>query len=142
MDIKAQIQQDRIAALKGGRSDEKATLDYVLGEIQKKEKDPAAKGDLATSVITAYLKSLRDFIDQHGGDRPEQAAQYRAEIDLLSRYLPRQLSDDEIRAEADAIRSSTGEDRKGMVMKTLKEKHGAALDGRRAMQLLDTMGFR
>lgn len=141
MDIKAQIQKDRIEAMKAGQGERKATLDYVLGEIQKKEKDPEAKGDIATAVISSYLKSLRELIAQHGAERPEQAARYQAEVDLLTAYLPRQLSDDEIRAEAEAIRA-TGEERKGMVMKALKEKHGAALDGRRAMTLLEAMGFK
>lgn len=141
MDIKAQIQKDRIEALKAGQAERKATLDYVLGEIQKKEKDPSAKGDVATPIITAYLKSLRDFIEQHGGEKADQAAKYQAEIELLTAYLPKQLTDDEIRAEAEAIRA-TGEERKGMVMKALKEKHGAALEGRHAMSVLDQMGFK
>mgnify|MGYP001358195717 CR=1 FL=1 len=141
MDIKAHIQKDRIEAMKAGQLERKATLDYVLGEIQKKEKDPGAKGDIATAVISSYLKSLRELIAQVGTERPEQAAKYQAEVDLLMAYLPKQLSDDEIRAEAEAIRA-TGEERKGVVMKALKEKHGAALDGRRAIAVLEAMGFK
>ena len=49
-------------------------------------------------------------------------------------YLPRQLSDDEIRAEIrDLI--AAGTTAKGMIMAALKQKHGAALDGRRASEL-------
>jgi uncharacterized protein len=141
MDIKAQIQKDRIAALKAGEAEKKATLDYILGEIQKKEKDPAAKGDFATAVIVAYLKSLREFNDQHGAERPAQAEQYRREIAMLEAYLPRQLSGDEIRAAAKVL-VDAGETRKGMVMKALKEQHGAALDGRRAMAVLEDLGLK
>ena len=141
MDIKAQIQKDRIAALKSGQADRKATLDYILGEIHKKEKDPAAKADIATSVIVAYLKSLREFIDQHGGERPETCDKYRAEIALLEAYLPRQLSDDELQMAIKEL-CAAGTDKKGLVMKALKEKHGAAVDGRRAAALLDAMGIK
>jgi uncharacterized protein YqeY len=95
MDIKAQIQRDRIEAMKTGQSEKKATLDYILGEIQKKEKDPSAKGDIAASVIAAYIKSLREFIDQHKADKPEICAKYEAEIAMLASLLPLQFSVEE-----------------------------------------------
>jgi uncharacterized protein YqeY len=141
MDIKAQIQRDRIEALKKGDAARKATLDYILGEIQKKEKDPQAKGDLAVAVISAYIKSLREFIEVHKDSRPEVCSRYEAEIAMLQGYLPRQLSEAELRAEIEALRAS-GIDKKGLIMKALKEKHGAAVDGKAAAALLDSMGIR
>ncbi|MGB9691063.1 MAG: GatB/YqeY domain-containing protein [Candidatus Sumerlaeaceae bacterium] len=141
MDIKSQIQRDRIAAMKAGESARKATLDYILGEIQKKEKDPNAKGDIAAAVISAYIKSLREFIEQHQASKPEVCAQYAAEITMLQEYLPRQLSEDELRAEIQALRAA-GLDKKGLIMKALKEKHGAAVDGKLAAALLDALGIR
>lgn len=141
MDIKAQIQKDRIEAMRSRDADKKGVLDYILGEIQKKEKDPSAKGDVAVASIAAYMKSLREFIEQHGASRPEEAAKYQKEIELLSVYLPKQLSDEEIRSAVSEIQTA-GENRKGMIMKALKEKHGAALDGRRATALLDEMGIK
>jgi len=141
MDIKAQIQKDRLAAMKSGESDKKAVLDYILGEIQKKEKDANPKPDQETGIITAYLKSLREFIDQHGTTRPEEAAKYSREIEILSAYLPKQLTDDEIKSEVAALQAG-GETKRGMIMKALKEKHGAALDGRRANQILGELGIQ
>lgn len=141
MDIKAQIQRDRIAAMKAGQTERKATLDYILGEIQKKEKDPNAKGDLAVAVISAYIKSLREFIEAHSGSKPDVCAKYEAEIAMLQEYLPRQLSADEIRAEIEALRAA-GLDKKGLIMKALKEKHGAAVDGKLAATIIDALGIR
>lgn len=141
MDIKTQIQRDRLEAMRSGQADRKATLDYILGEIQKKEKDPNAKGDIATSVITAYIKSLREFISQHGGAKPDLCARYEAEIALLRSYLPEELSEEQLRREIERLRES-GIDKKGAIMKALKEKHGAAVDGKTAAALLDAMGIR
>lgn len=141
MTVKERIQQDRIAALRAGEGTRKATLDYILGEIQKKEKDPAAKGDLGTAVIQAYLKSLREYLNQHREADPVRAAQYDAEIALLTAYLPAQLSADEIRAEAEVL-IAAGTTKKGLIMKALKEKHGAALDGQLAAALLTEMGIQ
>ena len=141
MDIKEQVQKDRIAALRAGESERKAVLDYVLGEIQKKEKDPHAKGDFAAAILVAYIKSLREFIDSHGAVHPDTADKYTREIGYLAAYLPQQMTDEEIRASAAEI-VEAGETRKGLVMKALKEKHGNALDGRRATGVLDAMGLK
>ncbi|MCX7718724.1 MAG: GatB/YqeY domain-containing protein [Candidatus Sumerlaeaceae bacterium] len=141
MDIKAQIQKDRIEALKTGDAPRKAVLDYLLGEIQKKEKDPAAKGDIAAAVVAAYIKSLREFIAQHGSERPAEAQRYEAEIALVEHYLPKALTADELRAEIEVLRAA-GTDKKGLIMKALKEKHGAAVDGKAAATLLDEMGIK
>lgn len=132
--IKEQIQKDRIAALKAGDSERKAVLDYILGELQKAEKAPSAKADYATGVIKAYVKSLKDFIDQHGTARPDEAARYQKEIDVLMAYLPQQVSDEQVRAEVQAIMKA-GVTAKGLIMAELKKRHGAALDGRRAAEI-------
>lgn len=142
MDIKAQIVKDRIEAMKAHDSERKATLDYILGEIQKKEKDPNAKGDLAVAVISAYLKSLREFISTHGTERPEQAKKYQEEVDLLQAYLPKQLNAAETEAEIEQILQGGEESRKGLIIKMLKEKHGAALDARLAGSILDQRGIK
>ena len=141
MDIKAQIQSDRIAAMKAGETERKATLDYILGEIQKKEKDPHTKADIAAAVISAYIKSLREFIELHKQDRPEVCAKYETEIAMLLEYLPRQLSEEELIREIQSLVAG-GTGKKGLIMKVLKEKHGAAVDGRMAATLLDRMGIR
>lgn len=140
-ELRDRIAADRMAAMKSGDKERKATLDYILGEIQRKEKDPVAKGDIATATIQAYLKSLREFISQHGATNPAQVSQFEKEIGLLEPYLPRQLSDDEIRA-AVQEEQAAGNSAKGFIMKALKAKHGAALDGRRATQILDDLGIK
>lgn len=142
--IREQIQKDRIEAMKAKDSARKVVLDYVLGELQKAEKDPSAKtdpsakDDKAVAVIKAYVKSLKDFIDQHSQTRPEEAAKYSHEIDILMKYLPRQLSDDEVRTEVKSL-VEAGITAKGQIMAELKKRHGAALDGRRAAEIAGEM---
>lgn len=132
--IKDRIAKDRIEALRAGDSERKAVLDYILGELQKAEKAPSARADAPVAVIKAYVKSLKDFIDQHGTGRPEQAAQYQKEIDIMMDYLPHQLSDEEVRAEVRAL-VDAGVSARGQIMAELKKRHGAALDGRRAAEI-------
>ena len=136
-DIRGRIQADRIAAMKSGDSGRKVVLDYILGELQKADKGSNLKGsenERAQGIIKAYIKSLKDFIDQHGAARAEEAARYEKEIEILLEYLPRQLSDEEVRAEVESIIAS-GVTAKGLIMAELKKRHGAALDGRRAAEI-------
>lgn len=141
MSLKEQIQKDRIAAMKNRDSLRKNVLDYILGQVQTREKDPKESGDITTAVIVAYLKSLKDFIEQHGETRKEQADAYRAEISVLEEYLPKQLTVEDIKAEVNVLQDS-GVTVKGLIMKNLKEKFGAALDGRLAAKTLDEMGVK
>lgn len=143
MSVREQVQKDRMEAMRAGDSDRKAVLDYILGELQKAEKDPsaAAKGDRGVAIIQAYVKSLKDFIKQHGKARPAEAVRYQNEINILMEYLPRQLSDDEIRAEVRSLLDA-GVTAKGLIMGELKKKHGAALDGRRAAEIAGEMAER
>lgn len=129
MSIKERIQKDRIAALKSGDRELKGLLDYILGELQKAEKDPSAKGDRDTAVIQAYIKSQRDNIKEYSVSKPEEAQRLQKEIDTLMTYLPTQLTDDEIRAEIKTL-IEQGTTSRGLIMAALKQKHGAALDGR------------
>lgn len=135
--IRGRIQADRIAAMKAGDPERKVVLDYILGELQKADKGSNLKGtedERAQGIIKAYIKSLKDFIGQHGESRKEEVARYEKEIEVLLEYLPRQLSDDEIRAEVEGIIAG-GVSAKGLIMAELKKRHGAALDGRRAAEI-------
>lgn len=134
MSIKDQIQKDRIAALKAGEKERKGLLDYILGEIQKAEKDPNPKGDPGTAVIQAYVKSQREMATEFAESRPEETVRIKRELDILMAYMPRVLTDDEVRAEIQEL-TSQGVSGKGPIMAALKAKHGAALDGKRAAEL-------
>lgn len=139
--IRDRIQADRIASMKSGNSERKVVLDYILGELQKADKSASAKGtddERATAIIKAYVKSLKDFIAQHGQGRPDEAAKYEKEIAILMDYLPRQLTDSEIRAEVKAL-VEAGVSSKGLIMAELKKRHGAALDGRLAAEIAGEM---
>lgn len=135
--IRGRIEADRIGAMRAGDGERKVVLDYILGELQKADKGSKLKGtedERAQGIIKAYIKSLKDFIGQHGESRREEAARYEKEIAVLLEYLPRQLSDEEIRGEVEEIIAG-GVTARGLIMAELKKRHGAALDGRRAAEI-------
>ena len=85
------------------------------------------------AIITKQVKQRRDsVIEYNKGNRPDLAAQEEAEIKVLEVYLPRQLSEAEIRERAQAVIAELGvTDMKGLgpVMKRLSADLRGIADG-------------
>jgi uncharacterized protein len=85
------------------------------------------------AIITKQVKQRRDsVIEYNKGNRPDLAAQEEAEIKVLEVYLPKQLSEAEIRERAQAVIAELGvTDMKGFgpVMKRLSADLRGIADG-------------
>jgi uncharacterized protein len=85
------------------------------------------------AIITKQVKQRRDsIIEYNKGGRPDLAAQEQAEIAMLEVYLPKQLSEAEIRERAQAVIAELGvTDMKGFgsVMKRLSADLCGIADG-------------
>jgi uncharacterized protein YqeY len=106
--LKQQIQVDANNALKAKNQFLLETLRLILASIQVKEKDKKFKekieGDAQLTdeqvleVISSEIKKRKDAIALYTqGNRPELAEREQKEIDILIKYLPVQLSADEIK---------------------------------------------
>jgi uncharacterized protein YqeY len=137
--LKDRIKADRITAMKSGDKARKAILDYILGIVQTQEKAPGANPDIdpTEAVILSYIKSVKAEIAQGS----PKSAEYEAEIAILSEYLPKPLEGPELETEIQAI-TATGITKKGLIIKALKEKHGARVDGKAVGDLLSKLGYQ
>lgn len=115
------------------------TLRLVKSELLTLDKPD----DLA--VLSRAVKSRRDSIKSYvEGGRQDLADKEQAEIEVIERYLPKQLSEDEAREAIAAIVEELGVSTKkelGRVMKEIKARFPGQVDGRLASsiagQLLD-----
>ena len=115
------------------------TLRMVKSELLTLDKPD----DLA--VLSRAVKSRRDSIKSYiEGGRQDLADKEQAEIEVIERYLPKQLGDDEAREAIAAIVAELGVSTKkelGLVMKEIKARFPGQIDGKRAAsiagQLLD-----
>jgi uncharacterized protein YqeY len=139
MQLKDRIKADRIAAMKSGDKARKAILDYILGIVQTQEKASGAdpNADPTEAVMLSYIKSVKAEI---AGGSPK-SAEFEAEIAILAEYLPQPLVGEELRSEIQAI-VDTGVTKKGLIIKALKEKHGARVDGKATGDLLGQLGYQ
>ena len=103
----------------------------------------AGRGEQTTDsevleILGKMIKQRRDSAEAYeAGGRPELAAAEREEIRIVEEFLPRQLSEDEIR---EAVRQAVSEVDGGLkdmgkVMATLKERHAGQMDMSRASAL-------
>ena len=86
------------------------------------------------------IKQRRESVELYRkGDREELAAAEEAEIAVIERFLPQQLSDDEASAAIAAIIAETGASSMkdmGRVMAAVKERLGTSIDPARASGLV------
>ena len=101
MTLKSQIQDDMKTSMKAGDKDRLKVVRLMLAAIKQIEVDERIELDDAAvlNVIGKMVKQRRDSISQfQDGGREDLANIELAEIAILEKYLPEQLSDSELDA--------------------------------------------
>lgn len=111
--IKQKILEDQIVALKNHDQEKLSFLRYILAQIKNKEidkipHDPKGKSDLADEEVVAALrkitKELNESIEAYRkGGRQDLVKENQKQLEILSVYLPKELSDDELKKEINKI---------------------------------------
>ena len=134
MPLKDQITSDMKSAMRAKDSARLSTIRMLLAAIKQREVDERrelADADVL-AVIDKMIKQRRDSIAQfEKGNRPDLAANEKAEVDVLTAYMPQQLPDAEVDAmiaEAIASTGAAGAAGMGKVMGVLKPKLAGRAD--------------
>ena len=102
-------------------------------------KPPLSDADLL-SLFQKMIKQRQESVELYDkGGRGELAAQEREEIAVISAYLPKQLSDDEVEAAVAAVIGETGAagiKDMGKVIGALKAKYAGRMDFGKASALV------
>ncbi|QOY93885.1 GatB/YqeY domain-containing protein [Massilia sp. UMI-21] len=134
MSLKAQITEDMKAAMRAKESVRLATIRLILAEIKRKEVDEQIElNDAQTlAIVEKMIKQRKDSITQfEAGGRADLADIEKAELAILSAYMPAGLSDEEVAAEVAAAVAATGAagpQDMGKVMGVLKPKLAGRAD--------------
>ncbi|NLF25637.1 MAG: GatB/YqeY domain-containing protein [Deltaproteobacteria bacterium] len=103
-------------------------------EIRKKSEDLPPED--INAIIKNEIKKRRETIDfAEKGGRSEALPQLKQEIEILERYLPKQLSAEELETILLEMKNSNPTLNMGAAMKQLKEKHAGLYDGKLASEL-------
>jgi len=141
-DIKAAL----VTAMKAGEKADTATLRLVQSSIKNRDieartgKAPDSDDALVVEVLQKMVKQRRESIEMYvKGNRQELADAESAEIAVIERFLPQQMSEAETSAAIEAIKTelgASGMKDMGRVMAELKARHAQTLDMSKASGLV------
>ena len=141
-DIKAAL----VSAMKSGDKAGTQTMRMINSSIKNRDielRTASAQPDddaLVTDVLQKMIKQRRESVEMYTkGDRAELAAIETAEIGVIERFLPQQMSEDEANAAIAAVIAETGASSMkdmGRVMALVKERHATSIEPARASALV------
>ena len=136
--LKSQVQSDLNAARKERDRLGTLVLSTLLSDVRNKE--IAVGGELGDEgvlqVVSKSIKQRRDASDQmRGAGREELADREDAEAEVLAAYLPKGMSEDEVRAIVREVIAS-GVDQMGPLMGQVMPKVRGRFDGKEANRVV------
>jgi uncharacterized protein YqeY len=135
-------------AMKAGDKARLSTLRLMSSAIKNADIEARTGGKEVTDealmgLLQKLVKQRQESADLYDkGNRPELAAQERAEIAVIQSFLPKQMSEEETRAAIAAAIKETGAASvkdMGKVMGALKARHAGTMDFARAGALVKSM---
>ena len=137
-----QLQEELKIALKAGEKMKMMGLRNIIGKIKAAQID---KGETLTNeesskILKTAAKQLKESIDQYQkGGRDDLADKEAFELTLLEKYLPEQLSEEQIRQTVKNIVKNTGagsmQDMGKVMGATMQELAGSA-DGKLVQKIV------
>ncbi|MEE9441466.1 MAG: GatB/YqeY domain-containing protein [candidate division Zixibacteria bacterium] len=149
MSLQKRIDEDVIKALKSGEKDTVTTLRGLNSDIKYYRIDnqiEELKDDDIIKVLSSAAKQRRDSIEkfQQGG-RDDLVEKEKAELNLITTYLPEQLSPEEIKklvVEVIEETEATGMSDMGKVMKTVMPKTKGRADGKAIKEIVSRLLYQ
>ncbi|MBY0570355.1 MAG: GatB/YqeY domain-containing protein [Burkholderiaceae bacterium] len=111
MSLKEQITDDMKAAMRAKEAGKLGTIRLLTAAMKQKEVDERVELDdgMILAIIEKMIKQRKDSIQQfEAGARQDLADIEKAELAVLSTYMPAALSDEEVQAAVVAAVAETG----------------------------------
>lgn len=146
MSLKDQIQKDLIENMKAKNEAAVGAIRMLKTSIMKFETAGEAKtanDEEIIQLVNKEIKQRKDSIEQfEKGNRPELAAKEKAEMAFLEKYMPAQMSEDEIKTIIKEGMAATGASTKadlGKLMGAIMPKVKGKADGGLVNRLVQSM---
>jgi uncharacterized protein len=145
MTLAETLKQDLKIAMKAKDSATLSTLRLLLSAVKNKQIDlqHELSDEEIQAVIKTQVKQLKDaVITFREGDRPQLADDSEVEIGVLEKYLPAQMSDDELSELLSEVVKESGVESKadiGKVMGLAMQKVAGRADGGRVKNIIMTL---
>jgi uncharacterized protein YqeY len=137
-----QIQNDMTTALKNGEKVKANTLRLLISKLKNKAIEVRSSLDdkQILQVIQKTAKQHKESIRMYkDGNREDLVEQEQAELDIVERYLPSMMSEEEVNIVVESIIQETGATTMadfGKVMPQVMKKGAGKIDGSIAQSIL------
>ena len=137
-----QLQEELISAMKAGDKPRMTGLRNIIGKLKASQIDKGEEltGDESLKILKSAAKQLKESVEQYKkGGRDDLAEKELFELSLLDKYLPEQLSQDEIRTTVKNTIKSTGAESMqeiGKVMGAVMKEMAETADGKLVQQIV------
>jgi uncharacterized protein YqeY len=136
--IRDDIKAAQITAMKAGDKEARGAITLIQSAIKNRDIEartgqaPTDDDALVVEVLQKMVKQRRESIEMFTkGGRQELADAEAAEVAVIERFLPQQMTAEETAAAVEAIKAdlgATGMKDMGRVMAELKARHATSLD--------------
>ena len=148
--IREQLKNALIEALKSKNEKRTATIRLINAAIKDKDIEARPKGVLNGIDDQAVFALLQSMVKQRKesialymqGNRQDLVESEQAEIDIISEFLPKQMSEEEVKAAIQAVISevqAASVKDMGKVMGALKTKYAGQMDMGAASALIKSL---
>jgi len=144
--IRDDLKTALVSAMKSGDKAGTQTMRMISSAIKNRDielRTAATKPDddaLVTDVLQKMIKQRRESVEMYmTGGRAELAAIETAEIAVIEKFLPQQMSEDEAKAAIAALIAETNAASMkdmGRVMALVRERHATSIEPARASALV------
>ena len=137
-----QLQEELISAMKAGDKPKMTGLRNIIGKLKASQIDKGEEltGDESLKILKSAAKQLKESVEQYKkGGRDDLAEKELFELSLLDKYLPEQLSQDEVRTTVKNTIKSTGAEsmqEMGKVMGAVMKELAETADGKLVQQIV------
>ena len=144
--IRDQIKAAQIAAMKAGDKETRNAVGLIQAAVKNRDIEARTQANapdddaLVVEVLQKMVKQRRESVAMYRqGGREELARSEEAEVAVIERFLPQQMSEEQTKAAIETIKTELGATAMkdmGRVMAELKARHASELDMSKASGLV------
>jgi len=141
MSLKLQLTEDMKQAMRAKDTVTLGAIRFLMADIKNFEIDHGEQDDLGVQkIIAKQIKQMKDaMVDYEKGGRTDLVRAEQAKIDVIAKYLPAQLSDEEITTLIQTAIATTRDKNMGKIIGQVMAQAQGKADGGRVSTLVKTL---
>ncbi|MGD9129440.1 MAG: GatB/YqeY domain-containing protein [Candidatus Woesebacteria bacterium] len=141
MPLKQTLMNDMKQAMKARDSKTLGVLRLLLSELKNVEIDHGEQDDAGVErIIRRMVKQWREAIEEYKkGNREDLVTEAKEKITVLEKYLPKQMSDEELKKIVETVIAATDSKQAGPLIGQVMAKVKGQADGKRVAAMVNQM---